>query len=510
MNWLWFAGPLTALVVYFCISLWPSAEEKRMLREVGRWLDEFLGPLPVGKKTRSRRVRRLPAGFDGLIEDAGGGARVTDAVLVPKLAYLSVRAADGFTTSNQVTVVCKLAKAAPELSCSPLPALDGKPMDNRGISFSKDPEFTDAFFVDGANAKDIRKWLKPALREALVELPEVFLRVKGTLMALTLYGAVDADKLDELVGVADAIFAERGAGGESLFGDAPLKVKSVAKGDREARPIVPGERPKKAKDKSADKGDVPAPVPTRIKAGAFDFALYAIGTFALAAVAGQFASWHPQVLFNSPDIVVTEPWQGGWTTKGIGAITAVETYLAVIFCWQAYLSATAGQSIGKRLFGAKVVRISDGTVPGFVRGVIIRRWLLGLPIVIAAGMMAVRPLRAASFLERIPSFVSVGLLLAGIAVGVATLVGHARKRGIHDRIAGTWVKQVAPWRIPAIQLGAGERGLDPAMFARLSRVGGLIAGFIVLNTLMVMLLHTDWLFEWPFHRVDKLLDMFRK
>ena len=43
--------------------------------------------------------------------------------------------------------------------------------------------------------------------------------------------------------------------------------------------------------------------------------------------------------------------------------------------YQWYLVATTGQSLAKRWFGIKIVRL-DGSLPGFVNGVLLRSWVL--------------------------------------------------------------------------------------------------------------------------------------
>src|SRR5262245_10718358 len=193
MPWLWFAGPFVVMLIYLSMSVWPTEEEKRIHRELLRWLDEYLGPLRVGKKVKSRRVRNLPRELAPLVEEAGGGVRVSDVVLVPGCAYLAARAANGLTSTNQFTIVCTLDKVAPQFTCRPLPVVEGRATENRGILFPDDSAFSSAFIVDGAQSKVITKWLSTPVREALLELPEAFLRAQGQTMALTVYGSIDAD-----------------------------------------------------------------------------------------------------------------------------------------------------------------------------------------------------------------------------------------------------------------------------------------------------------------------------
>ncbi|MBW2454808.1 MAG: RDD family protein [Deltaproteobacteria bacterium] len=475
MKWLWFAGPLAVILVALFLNVWPPAEERRLRRAVERWIDEFLGPVRTAKgKAKSRRVRRLPALFDHLIDRAGGGTRLTDVVLVPKLAYAAVRLADGVAGSNQFTVLCKLAKPGPSFTCHPLQVIDGRPAENRGIRFRNDPQFTDQFVVEGDGARATRKWLSADLREALMDLPDAWLRVDGRVMALTVYGYADADRLDELVGVADAIFAERGAGGsESLFGEGGAAGAKASSHDA-------------GSDSDEDEADdEPVPTPVRLKAGALDMGLYLLATLVLVAVLGKFESFHPAVLFNSPDLVVNEPWQGGWTTKGFGALVAAESLLVGLFVLQGYLAATRGQSIGKRLWGMRVVRV-DGTPVTFWRGLLLRSWLLGLVPLVVAGVMA-RPFGAREFFLAIPRWPTLAVAAAVVALAAASMAMSREQRGLHDLVAGTKVVDAEPWRLPSIQLGTSGDGVDPLAFKRLSRVGLLLAALIFAYAISRML-----------------------
>ena len=168
-------------------------------------------------------------------------------------------------------------------------------------------------------------------------------------------------------------------------------------------------------------------------------------------VLGRFAAFHPEVLFNNPDPVITEPWQGGWTTRGMGAFIAVESFLVGLFALQTYLGA-AGKSVGKILFGLRVVREKDLGEVSFFRGVLIRSWLFGLAPIIAAAVVT-RPFDVRSFLANIPG--KVPLLVAAGMVCVAGLVVAIAKggRGVHDLLAGTRVIRAEPWRVRKVQLG---------------------------------------------------------
>jgi hypothetical protein len=205
--------------------------------------------------------------------------------LVPKLAYLAVMSANAQTGSDHQTVSAKLDDAAPSFTVRPLPIVEGERAPNTGIEFKKDPEFMALFLVESAGlapaappppakgakeaappappasdaelAKKIRAWLSRPVREALRDLPEAWLRVQGKTMALTVYGAVDAEKINELVTVADAIFAEYGAdGGPSLFGDADEDADASA--PERASPSKPAAAPPPKKSKAKPAPSKPA------------------------------------------------------------------------------------------------------------------------------------------------------------------------------------------------------------------------------------------------------------
>lgn len=82
---------------------------------------------------------------------------------------------------------------------------------------------------------------------------------------------------------------------------------------------------------------------------------------------------------------------------------------------QAYLITKSGQSIGKKVVRIKIVR-QDGSVPGFVQGVLLRSWL--------AGAMSVVPVLGVFF-------VLVDVLM----------VFRVDRRCLHDLVAGTSVVQ---------------------------------------------------------------------
>jgi hypothetical protein len=168
--------------------------------------------------------------------------------------------------SDHVTVLAKLDEAGPTLTVRPLPIEEGSRIPNTGVRFEKDPELTASILiepaVDGSPAvvtavtpgvtKAIRKWLSPPLREAILELPDAWLRVDGKArtMAYTLYGPTDAHRIQELIAAADIVFAEYGAaGGPSLLGEG----EEEAPAEEEAATTKEAAPPRKKKAKGGAK-----------------------------------------------------------------------------------------------------------------------------------------------------------------------------------------------------------------------------------------------------------------
>jgi uncharacterized RDD family membrane protein YckC len=490
MRWLWFVGPLIVLLLLLWVSIWPGREENRLRAEVTRWLDELLGPLRTKKGDKGRRVRKIPDLFHAMVEAIGGGTRITDAVLVPSVAYVVVRAADNVRGSNHVTVLLKLDKLGPGLSCRPLPIVDGRLADNRGVIFEGDDLFRDSFEVVGDNPTAIKKWLRPDLREALLELPEVWLRVDRDVLALTLYGCPDADQIDQLVDVADAFCADKGATSESLFGAEP-KAKQKPRTDEPAI-VTSGFRGKPAEVRKPEPPLTAIPPDVRLKATVVDVGLYLAAVLFVAATLGALESFHPQVFFASPDKVVDEPWQGGFTTKGFGAFTAALALILGLIAWQSYLGAR-GRSLGKLLFGARVVR-EDGGRAGFYRGVALRTWLFAaMPLLVAAARA--RPFSARSFFFALPHWSTAVVAVVLLVVALATALRSADGRGIHDRIARTKVVAAEPYRLPSVQLGVA--GLDPVVFRRILGLGAVTVAYVGVN-LIGWLANKGLWYDWVF------------
>ncbi|HHH31238.1 MAG TPA: RDD family protein [Polyangiaceae bacterium] len=487
MKWLWFVGPLVFLFVSLIVGIFPPQEHRHIRRVIERWIEEMLGPLRTKKGARTRRVKQVPPIFNGLLEQIGGGTRMTDLVLVPKNAYVAARLDDALTASNHVSVLCKLQASkskkggAPSFVCRPLPIVDGRAVDNDGVRFAGDDEFAELYLVEGEDDKAIKKWLTPELRDVLMELPDVWLRVDGDVMAFTLYGYRDLETLDELLDVADAFYAEKGATGHSLFGE---EDPSLAREDKPTTYRVSGGKKPRDKPKGQHvEKDSPelAPAQLRLAAGAIDMALYGLGIFCVALTLGAFAWFHPSELFNSPDLVVDQPWQGGWTTKGFGAFVAAETLLVGTFAYQTWLATHDGQSIGKLLLGARVVRTDDRPVD-FLRGVLLRTWTLGALPLVAAAIFAARSeagYSARTFFEAIVTVPVFGVTLLALGIGTVSVAMAKDRRGLHDRIAGTKVVAAERFALEPIQLGV--KGTDPIVVQRLIWGGALIGVLILAN-----------------------------
>ena len=221
-------------------------------------------------------VSALPGPLQRVLNAAGAGDALGHYELVPKIAYLSVMAANAMTGSDLQAVSGKLEADAPAFVVRPLQIIEGERAANTGLEFKKDPDFMGFFQVDidtappapppaGAKAqlaiptdaeraKKIRSWLSRPVRDALRDLPDAWLYVQGRAMALVLYGPADAAKLDELVTVADVIFAEHGDdGGPSLFGEEEDEEDEEDEVE-EAAPPPPPKKSKLAAKSAAAKG----------------------------------------------------------------------------------------------------------------------------------------------------------------------------------------------------------------------------------------------------------------
>jgi uncharacterized RDD family membrane protein YckC len=175
----------------------------------------------------------------------------------------------------------------------------------------------------------------------------------------------------------------------------------------------PAENPYAPPTSDVNEGQVPAPAAgqlaergTRLVAAIVDGLLYVVVVIPALIdgfQSGAFSEGSSTALFRA------------FVSGGLGLISGVAWIGLVIF--QAYLIATTGQSIAKKLFKIKIVKIDDTPV-NFVSGVLVRNWLMMV-------------------LQQIP-VVNMILPLAD-----ALFIFRQDRRCIHDLIAGTKVIQLA-------------------------------------------------------------------
>lgn len=247
MWWMWIVGPIAVGLLFVLTA---QTNKRRLVdAEVFR------------KAAHLKLVKSVPTALASAFEEAGGGSAAALYEILPKLAYLGIYDADVSSGSDHQTIVTKLAKRGPTFVARPLPIVDGQRSPNRGVEFPKDPEFAEQVLVEGTEEKPIRVWLRASIRDALLEHPDVWLRVQGDTMAVTIYGALDADGLARLLEVADGIFAEHGPeDAPSLLyedDDAPAKPREKVstranEDDAEAAPKAPAPKAATAPKKPAE------------------------------------------------------------------------------------------------------------------------------------------------------------------------------------------------------------------------------------------------------------------
>jgi uncharacterized RDD family membrane protein YckC len=136
----------------------------------------------------------------------------------------------------------------------------------------------------------------------------------------------------------------------------------------------------------------------------------------LAIVMPVFIVGFPRLMTKAQRGESVSPWW--WTDLGTATVLSGAGWLALLAV-QAYLVTTSGQSIGKRFTSIKIVRM-DGSPAGFVRGVLLRNWVL----VALAYVPVLSQLSSLFFL------------------GDALFIFRADRRCFHDHIAGTKVVRV--------------------------------------------------------------------
>ena len=136
-----------------------------------------------------------------------------------------------------------------------------------------------------------------------------------------------------------------------------------------------------------------------------------LGTY-MKSVENAFLPPAPTVIWVETFVIPKpDPW--GW----IVLYQLVPLGLVAVFLYELPLTAIRGQTVGKMLTNTKVVRVADGHVPGWGRSS--ARWVvLYLPLLVPI----------------------IGVALALLVV--ASPLFDSRRRGWHDKLAGTIVVQV--------------------------------------------------------------------
>lgn len=198
MVFLWFAGPVAVVIIY----LLTMSRDKRRADEADAW----------AVSQRVKRVPVVPSAVAGLLDDVGAGTPLRVFEIIPKVAYLGVFEANAVAGSDHQTVFLKLEDAAPIFTIRPLPIVDGNRITNVGVPFAKHAAFAETFLVEGDDVAAIKRWLTRPLRKALLELPDLWVRVEGKLMTVTLYGTTYTPRhVDEPTGAATSPYREAGA-----------------------------------------------------------------------------------------------------------------------------------------------------------------------------------------------------------------------------------------------------------------------------------------------------------
>ena len=175
----------------------------------------------------------------------------------------------------------------------------------------------------------------------------------------------------------------------------------------------PTENPYAPPTSDLNAGQVPAPAAgqlaergTRLAAAIVDGLLYMVALIpALIAgfQSGAFSEGGSTALYRS------------FVSSGLGMVSGGAWVALIIY--QAYLVTTTGQSIAKKLFKIKIVKV-DGSPVNFVSGVLVRNWLMMV-------------------LQQIP------VANAVLPLADALFIFRQDRRCIHDLIAGTKVVKLA-------------------------------------------------------------------
>lgn len=190
-------------------------------------------------------VTAVPSELGILLDQAGGGAPLALLELHRGLAYLAINESDEYAVSDHTTVIMKLDGRAPTFTVRP--HVVGEELPAQIIPFKKDLEFTQIFVVEGPDAKATRGFLSASIRDALLDVPEVWASCDGKVLAMTRYGVFDAVATRRLLEAADVAFAEHGAGGgPSLLEPKGSPVKSGLKSGKKKTKSKPSASPASA------------------------------------------------------------------------------------------------------------------------------------------------------------------------------------------------------------------------------------------------------------------------
>jgi len=264
MWWLWIAAPITAALIFVLTA----QVDRRALEEIEGFREALASRRRAGQKKgkkkkskdlRPKKIGKLAPELGRVAELAGGGQVHGTYEIVPGVAYATFVTGDLGGSSDHQTVLVRLEEPGPSFLARPLPWSDGAPGENVGITFRKDPAFMQAYLVeaDVSRARAVGRFLSRSLRELLCESGEVWLRVEGKAMALSIYGTIREEKIARLLEIADLFVAEHGAeGGPSLFGeDEEARAARLADDEEEEVEDEEEEDEEEGEDEEADESD---------------------------------------------------------------------------------------------------------------------------------------------------------------------------------------------------------------------------------------------------------------
>lgn len=159
----------------------------------------------------------------------------------------------------------------------------------------------------------------------------------------------------------------------------------------------------------------------RRSAGAVNLPYASRGKRFVARLLDDFVLRLPFMAIMIGGVVMAEASGRGRNNElfAIGGMLAGMLLMFLFLCFQWYLIATTGASLGKRWLGLKIVRLDGGPV-GFVDGVLLREWVIG-------GMVFVG------------NFLYLGCCVALVD---GLMIFAEDRRTLHDHIASTTVIEV--------------------------------------------------------------------